>query len=148
MAKSELIPADLYVQAPRTLKLKAKSDFAVFVRQFPPEYFMAADVPMITYFLEALRRFEEVSRQLGTIDSLVTENDLGTESVHPLWKVRNDLIREINTWSAYLRVAPPLRTSTLAPLLPSQKPAVRLLYNFTNEKPVYEVPLEQQSEAS
>lgn len=142
MAKNkDIVPADLYVQAPKNLKLKDKGAFARFVHQFPPEYFIEADVDYIVYLLDAHRRFQEISDELRQIEFYITENDQGTESVHPLWKVRESLVKEIGMWSGYLRIAPLVREPYFKEAgrgtgLPEKK-TVRIMYNYNNEQPVF-----------
>jgi phage terminase small subunit len=133
--KKEVIPADLFVKPPRALTLKAKADFTEFVRQFPPSYFIEADTRPIVYLLAAMRRLEEVDSELHRVEFLITENDMGTESVHPLWKVHCDLVKEIATWSAYLRVTPMIREPLMVGAGRTGKRDIKMVYNFSAAAP-------------
>lgn len=141
MATGELVPADLYVQPPKALKLKAKSAFTVFVRQFPPEFFIEADVQLIVRYLMILGRLEQIDGEMLSTDDYITVNDLGTEAVHPLMRVYDMMLNQALKLGAVLQVIPPVRIPLIKEVGPglgsnssSRQKLVRLLYKYTDEE--------------
>jgi phage terminase small subunit len=137
MADQELIPADLYVQPPKKLKLRARGAFTQFVQMFPPEYFIEADVSNIVRFLQLERRIEEIEDELTSIEFYITENDMGTQSVHPLIKVYETFQKQYLNIAEYLRISPKLRDMHLprdvTPGASSRAKEVRMLFKYTDE---------------
>lgn len=137
MAKEgTLIPADLYVQPPKNLRLKQKSDFSLFVRQFPPEYFIQADVIHISRYLRTEKTLMSVEEEIAALGSFVTENDLGTESIHPLVRVHDIYLNQLIKIGMLIQVTPPQRPmgvggGGMKDITP-QKKTVRMLFKYTN----------------
>lgn len=109
----ELIPADLYVQPPKKLRLALKSEFARFVRQFPPEHFIETDVPFILQYLVLRERLARLRVSLASEQNWVTENRLGTETQHPYTRLEESWTAMLMKLCAFLRVAPDIRNDAL-----------------------------------
>jgi len=136
MAKSEIIPADLYIKPPGPLKLRAKKEFVTFIRQFPPEYFLQCDAAIVQRYLTTLSRLDQVELELTSIDDYITENDMGTEAIHPLVRVHDLLLNQYFKLSGLLRIAPTVR-SFGGLQLPGAEPVSnkrRLSFKFTGAK--------------
>lgn len=139
MAAGEVIPTDLYIQPPKELKLKAKSAFCQFVRQFPPEYFMQSDAELITRYLNVLNRLSLIDAEMQSIDDFTTVNDLGTEAVSPLLRAYDLALSQAMKLGMLLRVLPTAREGKLLNVgsgstSDGRKKQLRLLYKFTPEE--------------
>ena len=98
-----------YIKPPRRESLSVKAEFADLVHQYEPEYFRQSDASLIMEYLKAHTKLRILSTELVEIEDYISENDMGTESVHPIVRAYDICFKQMLTLSNALKLNPTSR---------------------------------------